>query len=104
MLAVVSTLFVFEIACFPCCPEVFILVFVNGTDTVKMDIMALTRLLHQSNRVCASICFSITAKSTFVFFQVSLCSLLLPCVLESTALREGVKTLYNTMQKLPNVQ
>jgi len=28
---------------------------------------------------------------------VSVCSLLLPCMLESTALRVGVKTLYNTM-------
>jgi len=35
--------------------------------------------------------------SIFVFFRVFVCSLLLPCVLKSTALLAGVKALYNTV-------
>jgi len=44
-----------------------------------------------------SVYFSITATylSVFVFFHVSVCSLSIPCILESTALCVGVKTLYN---------
>jgi len=38
--------------------------------------------------------------SIFVFFHVFVCSLLLPCMLWSTALRVGVKTLYNTVHLL----
>jgi len=36
--------------------------------------------------------------SVLVFFQIFVCSLLLACILESIALRVGVKTLYHTIQ------
>jgi len=41
--------------------------------------------------------------SIFVFFHVFLCSLLLPCMLKSTALRVEVKALYN-MPKMANMR
>jgi len=53
---------------------------------------------HQSN--CASAIkrklFYYRHVSIFVFFHVFLCSLLLPCMLESSALRVGEKMLHNT--------
>jgi len=55
--------------------------------------------LHQSN--CASaikrMLFYYGHISIFVFFYVFVCSLLLTCMLKSTALRVGMKTLYNTI-------
>jgi len=53
---------------------------------------------HQSN--CASamkrMFFYYRHVPIFVFFRVFVCSLLLPCTLKSSALRVGVKALYNT--------
>jgi len=43
----------------------------------------------------SSVCFSIAAAWLLLCFSKCRCSLLLPCKLEPTALREGVKTLYN---------
>jgi len=38
-----------------------------------------------------------TIAYVFMLFHVFVCSLLLPCMLKSIALRVGLKTLYNTM-------
>jgi len=44
------------------------------------------------------VCFSITATYLSWRYFKYLCSLLVACILESTALRVGVKTLYHTIQ------
>ena len=67
-------------------------------------------VLHQSNRVSAlkRVFFYYRHISMPVFFHVYMCYLLLPCMLESIALRVGMKTLYCTIQysfglQLPNL-
>jgi len=56
-------------------------------------------VFHQSN--CAGaikrMIFCYRHISIFMLFHVFVCSLLLPCMLKSTALRVGVQMLYNTM-------
>jgi len=56
-------------------------------------------VFDQSNRVgvIKRMLFYHRHISVLVFFQIFVCSLLLACILESIALRVGVKTLYHTI-------